>query len=268
VIVEFHEDQDTGESKYPLVAQIVAPGLRHLIRSASGYVVHSGWDKQRFCEKFGLVADSVAVIPHGPYPIEGRGNEHGPETPTPESDRAAKSEVHVLFFGTIRPYKGLEDLVDAFELLPRDGDINWHLDVVGETWEGWVLPSQKIASNRYRADIEFTNRYVTDAELPSIFGRADIVALPYRRSSASGPLHMAMQQGLPVVVTDVGGLPESASGYSGVVFVPPANPERLSEGIVDALELRRERHQDARTWEDTRRLYESFLGERFDNGES
>jgi glycosyltransferase involved in cell wall biosynthesis len=170
-----------------------------------------------------------------------------------------EEEVTILFFGTIRPYKGAEDLVEAFNLLPRDGSIRWRLLAVGETWEGWDLPAEKIRASAFAKDIEFVNRYVTDSELPALFDRADIVALPYHRASASGPLHMTMHRGLPVVVTKVGGLAEAAADYSGTVFVPPENPVALAAGIVSALDLRARRHDDIHTWEVSRVRYASLI---------
>jgi glycosyltransferase involved in cell wall biosynthesis len=262
VVLEFHEDQDSGETGVPLVERVVRPGLRHLIRSAAHYVVHSEWDKDRLGEKFSLDPARVTVIPHGPYPS---GAETGPaapcQVPSPPDagDPDGGEEVTILFFGTIRPYKGAEDLVEAFNLLPRDGSIRWRLLAVGETWEGWELPAEKIRASAFAEDIEFVNRYVTDSELPALFDRADIVALPYHRASASGPLHMTMHRGLPVVVTNVGGLSEAAADYSGTVFVPPENPAALSEGIVSALELRAHHHADIHTWEVSRARYTSLI---------
>ena len=81
-----------------------------------------------------------------------------------------------------------------------------------------------------------------------MFAGADIVALPYRRSSASGPLHMTMDAGLPVVVTDVGGLAEAAGGYAGAIFVPVADPQRLCDGLWEAAELRGRRFEDSSSW--------------------
>jgi glycosyltransferase involved in cell wall biosynthesis len=100
---------------------------------------------------------------------------------------------------------------------------------------------------------------VTDSELPALFDRADIVALPYHRASASGPLHMTMHHGLPVVVTNVGGLSEAAAGYSGTVFVPPGNPVALAEGIISALDLRAQHHADIHTWDVSRVRYASLI---------
>jgi glycosyltransferase involved in cell wall biosynthesis len=268
VIVEFHEDQDSGETGVPLVERLVRPGLLHLIRSAQHYVVHSQWDKDRLGAKFGLDPARVTVIPHGPYPIdeidEAAGESQSrpasaPVTQQEDTQEDTQEEVTILFFGTIRPYKGAEDLVEAFNLLPRNGTIRWRLLAVGETWEGWELPAEKIRESAFAGDIEFINRYVTDSELPDLFDRADIVALPYHRASASGPLHMTMHRGLPVVVTDVGGLVEAAADYSGTVFVPPANPTALAQGIVSALDLRDRHHADTHTWDDSRARYTSLI---------
>jgi glycosyltransferase involved in cell wall biosynthesis len=262
VVLEFHEDQDSGETGVPLVERIVRPGLRHLIRSAAHYVVHSEWDKDRLGAKFALDPARVTVIPHGPYPTYGEtspaASRRAPAT-TDAADPEGGEEVTILFFGTIRPYKGAEDLVEAFNLLPRNGSIRWRLLAVGETWEGWELPAEKIRESAFAEDIEFVNRYVTDAELPDLFDRADIVALPYHRASASGPLHMTMHRGLPVVVTNVGGLSEAAADYSGTVFVPPENPVALAEGIVSALELRAHHHADIHTWDVSRVRYTSLI---------
>ncbi len=260
IVIEFHEDQDTGETSLPLVRKLVGPGLGRLIRRADHYVVHSEWDKVRLVEKFGLDPDRVSVIAHGPYPLAAGNVSPGGSSTLMSGVGALGTEVvTILFFGTVRPYKGLEDLVDAFELLPRDDTLHWKLLAVGETWEGWTIPSEKMMASPYSGDIEFVNRYVTDSELPHFFDRADVVALPYRRSSASGPLHMTMQRGLPVVVTKVGGLTEVVSDYTGAVLVEGCNPVSLAEGIVSSLALRGLPHADQHTWAATLCAFEKII---------
>ena len=139
--------------------------------------------------------------------------------------------VNLLFFGTIRPYKGLESLLRVFSgLTPHEASGLW-LTVVGETWEGCTEPARLVAASPYRDRISFVNDYVPDEVVSAAFGHADVVVLPYRRSSSSGPLHVAMNWGLPVVVTRVGGLPEAAAGYQGAVFVAPGDDNELRDGI-------------------------------------
>lgn len=255
VVLEFHEDQDTGESALPLVGRVVRPGLRRLIRRADAFVVHSAWDQERLCAKFGLPVGQVRVVLHGPYAMAGS------LADAPAVATAPDGPVRILFFGTIRPYKGLEDLVDAFDLLGRDGVTEWRLVVVGETWEGWTLPAEKIAASPHRDDIEFVNRYVTDGELRAHLDQADVVVLPYTRSSASGPLHIVMQRGLPVVVTDVGGLTEAAQAYAGVSFVPPSDPGAIAAALSAWLPGRGARHVDPHSWDATRRGYDALIAD-------
>lgn len=78
---------------------------------------------------------------------------------------------------------------------------------------------------------------------------ADIVALPYRRSSASGPLHLAMDAGRPIVITEVGGLREATDGYMGAILVPGADPDAFADGLREAVSLRGVRFEDSGSWD-------------------
>ena len=97
--------------------------------------------------------------------------------------------------------------------------------------------------------------YVTDDEVDVFFRGADVVVLPYHRSSMSGPLHVAMHYGLPVVVTAVGGLVEAAEHYDGAVFVDPQDPVSLRDGIMRAAELVGQEFAVPHDWDATRALY-------------
>ena len=254
VVVELHEDLDTGEARIPLVGWFARRGLNTLCQWASMLVVHSTWDRDRMSESLGISPARFRVIPHGPYPISESptGEATGPVRPRP---LRAASELTVLFFGTIRPYKGLEHLIQAFEQVRRDLAVSWKLMVVGETWEGWTLPIELVERSPYREDIELVNRYVTDEEAARYFRRADVVALPYLRSSASGPLAIAQACGLPVVVTAVGGLVEAVADYKGAVLVPPGRPDELAEGLLAAADLRGRVHSAPVTWQAVTQSY-------------
>ncbi len=117
--------------------------------------------------------------------------------------------------------------------------------------EGCTEPAHLIATSPYADRITFVNEYVPDEVVAAAFSHADMVILPYRRSSSSGILHIAMSYGLPVVVTEVGGLPEAAGGYEGAVFIPPNNHEALKNGVLRAIELVGQRFQDPRSWATT-----------------
>ncbi len=249
VVIEFHEVQDTGEAQHRWAARYVRALIKPLLRRTAGVVVHSRFDLQALTETYALAGVPAEVALHGPF------DHH--ERAIPAARRSAvEGACHLLFFGTIRPYKGLEDLIEAFGRLPA----SYTLTVVGETWEGWTLPAELIAGSPAADRITFVNRYVADAEVDAFFAAADLVVLPYRRSSASGPLHIAMSHGLPVVVTAVGGLVEAAERYSGTTFVPAGSPEELVDAIRAATANTGRRHTDPSSWEESVAAYGRLFG--------
>lgn len=242
IIIEIHEIQDTGEAGMAPARSYVRRFGRWLMGMADAYIVHSEFDRAALGESFGVQERPIKVVSHGPF------SHYAVAESTPLRE-VPKDACNILFFGTIRPYKGLEDLVQAFEALASEDDDCW-LTVVGETWEDWTEPIDLIETSKYREKITLVNRYVPDAEVSRWFAGADIVSLPYRRSSASGPLHLTMDAGLPVVVTDVGGLGEATRGYAGAVLVPAADPDSLREGLRKAIALRGRRFEDTSSWSD------------------
>lgn len=260
VVIELHEDLDTAEARLPVVGRLARRGLKALCRRAAILIVHSSWDRDRMSASLGISSEQFRVISHGPYPLcdAAPGEVAGPPRAQVPSGRP---ELTVLFFGTIRPYKGLEHLVRAFEQVRQDSVRPWKLVVVGETWEGWTLPLGLIKRSPYRDDIELVNRYVTDQEAAGFFQRADLVALPYLRSSASGPLAIAQACGLPVVVTAVGGLVEAAAGYTGAVLVQPGDPADLARGLLAAAELRGRTHTQPVTWDAVAQSYADIFAD-------
>jgi glycosyltransferase involved in cell wall biosynthesis len=242
IIIEIHEIQDTGEARMAPARSYVQRFGRWLMAMADAYIVHSEFDHAALTKSFGIEQRPVRVVRHGPF------SHYAVAESTPLRE-APQEACNILFFGTIRPYKGLEDLVQAFESLASEGENCW-LTVVGETWEDWTQPIELIASSKHRDKITLVNHYVSDAEASRWFAGTDVVALPYRRSSASGPLHLTMDAGLPVVVTDVGGLGEATSEYDGAVLVPAADPDSLREGLRKAIALRGRRFADGSSWAD------------------
>jgi glycosyltransferase involved in cell wall biosynthesis len=243
IVVEFHETLDTGEARIPGIAHYVSFAARRLMALADGYVVHSQQDLQPVRDHYGLGSRPGAVIPHGPY------DQYTEREAAVVRHRDDSAVCRLLFFGLIRPYKGLEDLIEAFNALEEAEASSFHLTVVGETWEGWTLPRDLIDTSPHREHITFVNRYVHDDEVREFFGAADAVVLPYRRSAASGPLSIAMSYGLPIIATDVGGIPEAVEGYEGAVLVPPRDPGALTRALREVRALTGFSYANPRTWE-------------------
>ena len=263
VVIEWHEVQDTGEARIPGVARYVTKAMKSLLRQVSGHVVHSQYDLQLLRRLYDLPDEKVTIAPHGPYDhhspeVVVTGTASDPVLSVPAEPLAQKDFIF-LYFGIIRPYKGVEDLVAAFDLLPAEVRATSRLVLVGETWEGWNAPLQAVAASPNRDRIDVVNRYVTDAEVAAHFAAADAVVLPYRRSSSSGPLHIAMSSGLPVVVTHVGGLVEAARDYEGTHFVEPADPAGLAAEMAQLPQTRDRRFVDPHSWDYTVEAYGELL---------
>ncbi len=256
IVIEFHEVLDTGEAAMPIVSRYVRTLSPALMRLANGFAVHSEYDRDLVREHWPVTRRRpLEVLPHGPH------DHYKAETGAPTIETAPLREapegvLNLLFFGVIRPYKGLQDLVAAFEQIPEDEAGGYWLTVVGETWEGFTQPIEMIERSPRRARITLVNRYVTDAELHRHLQGTDAVVLPYTRSSLSGPLHVAMGYGLPILMTDTGGNAEAAAGYGGVVLVPPSDVTSLTAAIRQLPQLAGQRYTHPHSWANTADAFE------------
>jgi glycosyltransferase involved in cell wall biosynthesis len=253
IIVEFHEVLDTAEVRMPLVRAYVSRLAPALMRLADAYVIHTATDRPALQARYGIGAKPVQIIQLGPF------DHHMRQSPAAPVVREPSTPFNLLYFGVIRPFKGVEDLVRAFDALPDKVVEMYWLTVVGETWEGWSLPEEEIRRSRHRDRITFVNRYVDDTELDSLLCAADAVVLPYHRSSASGPVHTTMSYGLPLITTTAGGLPEAVAEYAGVILVPPRNVSELTSAIREVLPRRGRRYADPHSWNNTVRAYEALF---------
>ena len=255
VVIEFHEVLDTGEAKVPVARVYVRCLAPLLMRLSHAFVIHSQYDRPDLESRYRLGTRPVAIIPHGPFD-----QYRTAESTELSEDRSSEGEItRLLYFGVIRPFKGVEDLVEAFNMIPESEIERYSLTIVGETWEGWTLPAERIAESQYRERIKFVNRYISDDEVRQVFANADAVVLPYHRSSASGPLHLAMSHGLPVIVTRVGGLVEAVEGYQGVVQVPAHDPSAIREAIECVAHMRSRRFADPHSWSRTVEQYDALF---------
>ncbi len=242
IVVELHEIQDTGEARVKGARRYAETLGRSFMGMADAFVVHSEFDREALAASFDVGGREVRVSHHGPF------SHYSAADAVPLRDAPA-GRCNYLYFGTIRPYKGVEHLVRAFELLADEDPAGVWLTVVGETWEGWTQPAELIARSRHRERITLVNEYVTDEHAARWLAGADVIVLPYLRSSASGPLHVATEIGVPLVVTDVGGLAEAAQGYDGAVLAAAGSPEDLARAMRHAHGLRGRRFDSHGSWE-------------------
>ncbi len=188
-------------------------GQKALYQRMDAVVVHSEHGAGRLRE---LGIENVHVIPHGAFdalaavdgkpPLEPRG---GPV---------------VLFFGLIRPYKGVDVLLDAWRRADRpDGA------------ELWIVGKPRMDAGFVQGPgVRTALRFVSGAELAGAFRAADLVVLPYREIDQSGVLFTALAFGKPLLLSAVGGFPEIAA-TGAAELVPPGDADALAQALSDLL---------------------------------
>jgi len=141
-----------------------------------------------------------------------------------------EGKLVILFFGLIRPYKGVTNLIRAFEQLPEEISNNCSLIIAGEAWEDHET-IVAVQNSPARDAIQLHNRYIADADIPFFFSAADILVLPYVRASQSAVAQIGVSYGLPIIATRVGGLVEGLGEYEGARFIDNNDPELIKKAI-------------------------------------
>jgi glycosyltransferase involved in cell wall biosynthesis len=129
-----------------------------------------------------------------------------------------------LFFGHIRPFKGLDIALRAWWELNTDV----LLLVAGEAW--WESAEEYESLARGITSVRFDFRFIPDSEIATYFAAADVVLAPYRIEAQSGVALTAFHFSRPVIASTVGGLPEIIDGSNGIL-VPPEDPAALARAI-------------------------------------
>lgn len=131
------------------------------------------------------------------------------------------NKKQLLFFGFIRDYKGLDLLLDALSIL----DDSYELMVAGEVYGSFGKYEKQIEELGISHKVHLFNHYIGDDEVPLYFSAADVCVLPYKSATQSGITSIAMHFELPIIATNVGGLPELVRhDINGLITSPEAKP--------------------------------------------
>jgi glycosyltransferase involved in cell wall biosynthesis len=141
-----------------------------------------------------------------------------------------KTDRVILFFGFIRPYKGLKYLIEALPEVLREMDVL--LLIAGEFWKKKEDYESQIARCNLRGKVKIADRYIPDEEVGIYFSAADIVVLPYVSVTGSGIVPLAFEQEKPVIVSDVGALAEIVEDNKTGFLVPPKDSQAIARAIV------------------------------------
>lgn len=221
---------------------VLKPFAVRALRRADGFMVHSEEQESALKELLPNAHISRTILPEfDTFPKRGIGKE--------EARRSLGIQgPAILFFGLVRKYKGLMDLVKAMHLLKGSGITCM---VAGEFYENKAEYLSEIERLGLSGDFRIIDKYIPNEEVEEYFAASDAVVLPYKSATQSGVVQLAYQFDRPVIATSVGGLPEIVDDGRTGLLVPSENPEAL------ALAIRRYYDESMET-----RLSEAVRGER------
>lgn len=194
-----------------------------VLRQGRRFLVHTRVEEARLKRLF--PGAHVAVHPHPIYD----------QFPKPKRQLPRRAALELLFFGFVRPYKGLDILIESMGLL-RGQDV--FLTVAGEFWQGEADTRKRIAELGIDNQIEIIARYISDEDTADLFGRADAVVVPYRTATGSGVIPIAYNYNKPVIATRVGGLSDVVREGETGWLIRPQSVEELAERIGSLIDNR------------------------------
>lgn len=163
---------------------------------------------------------------------------------SPVDNNTARKELGIteekllLYFGLIRPYKGLDILIKTAKILKEKMD-NFRILAVGDCYEDQEIYRQLIKENDVADVFDLRTKFIPNEKVHIYFSAADLVVLPYKSATQSGVVPIAYHFNKPVVVSAVGGLKEIVeNGKTGYVVQPTA--EAMANGILTFFQ-----HRDA-----------------------
>ena len=175
----------------------------------------------------------IAVVHHPAYELPG-----APEPPSRAEARRRleldPKEPVFLFFGLVRPYKGLDTLIEALALLPSEKA--WHCVVAGEFYQDRAPYDARIAELGLRERMVVHDRFVSPRLAPDYFAACDVVVLPYHHATQSGVAALAFAMHRPVLTTRVGAIPETVREDLNGWIVPPDDPGALAARMRSVVE--------------------------------
>jgi len=222
-------DNVIPHEKYPLGLFLT----RLALKQGHGYIAQSGQVRRDLFEV--LPGTDPAAVVTTPHPVYDFG-EPGRARKSKAEARAAlglPAETRLaLFFGFIKPYKGVVHLIDAAGVLKQEFGDDLRVLIVGDIYGEKRPYLDRIAASGGADIIDLVDGFVPDAVVEDYFLAADLAVLPYLSATQSGIVQIAYNYDLPVVTTDVGGLPEVVRDGETGFIVPPEDGDALAAAVT------------------------------------
>lgn len=193
-----------------------------VIRAKSQRLIVHGKTLKEICIHQGIDKNRIDIIPLGLLI-------NNTNTDQVSSQRDYKNKFTVLFFGRIEKYKGIEYFIQAANIIFKTNKEVIFL-IVGS---GDFSKYKNLIQNTN--NVKVINRYIPDEEIGYYFETADVVVLPYISGSQTGVIPVAYAFKKPVIVTNVGSIPEMVEDNKTGLIIPPRDVNLLVGAITKLL---------------------------------
>ncbi|MBO9200846.1 MULTISPECIES: glycosyltransferase family 4 protein [Niastella] len=210
-----HTGEDSWKVTLPRTFMFGIPGKKK-------YMFYSQFAKQQFEEHYKKQKQHKTVLQMSPY---------GFLKNMVKSDSEVQKK-HILFFGRLSPYKGIDDLLKAMPAVFNEFP-NEQLIIAGKTVHDFNIDEELI--KKYKNNITLLDKHIPNEELAELIQRSKFIVCPYKDATQSGVLMTAFGFNTPVIATNVGAFPEFINENVNGLLVPPNDPEKLAEGMCFAL---------------------------------
>ena len=229
LVLTVHNAELTTHSTSAVVgrlgALLQALGRRGAVLGFDRYIAHTAKTFDQLVA-IGIEAERILLLPHPPLELE---------VPAPPPRVAADGRREILFFGAIKPYKGVEVLIEAGIALAASRR-DFRITIAGRPFQPMEELHARIESAGASGAFRFDLDYLPDERLAGYLADAAIVVFPYREIDGSGALSHAIRFGKTIVASRIGGFAE-APIKDHVELVPPEDPQALAAtlaGLLDA----------------------------------
>lgn len=174
-------------------------------------------------------------------------------------------QKRILFFGYIKPYKGLDLLLEAMPTVLKSLP-ELKLDIAGEVYGNESQYTDLIEKYKLEESVTLHNRYIPNEDVEKFFTSSDICVLPYKHATQSGIIQLSYAVGVPVIATAVGGIPEVIKDGETGYLIPANDVQAIASAIINFYQENRlelfyhniMKEQDKYSWEPFLQMIEAL----------
>lgn len=195
-------------------------GHRRVLERFDALIVHTGRARERLIAD-GFATERVHLVPHGLL--------HS--STYVASSREVRAPIRLLQFGKIKPYKGVDVLLEALGSLDAATRAMLRVEIVGKPYVDPAGLRQTVSRLGLEETVQFRLDFIPDEEIAGLFASADGMLFPYRSIDASGVAMTAVAHGLPMVASTVGIFEDLLSDGQAGILVPPGDVTALAAAL-------------------------------------